>query len=103
MEEKIPFDIDLLNKITSGGLARKSLAIFLAATGVGKTLVMCHIAAATLKQCNNVLYITMEMSAERIAERIDANLMNLSIDELIAIDRESFNKRIIEVKNKTHG
>ena len=103
VEEKVPFDIDILNEITSGGLSNKSLNIVLAPTGAGKTLVKCHIAAATLKQNKNVLYITNEMAEERIAERIDANLMNLTLDELKVIDREAYNSRFNKIKGKTTG
>ena len=81
-EDKIPFDLELFNKITKGGLSRKSLSIALAGTGVGKTLFMTHCAAANMMQGLNVLYITMEMAEERIAERIDANLLDLTIEEL---------------------
>ena len=78
-EDKIPFDIELLNKITKGGLPNKTLNIALAGTGVGKSLFMCHCAASTLMQGKNVLYITCEMAEEKIAERIDANLLNVNI------------------------
>ena len=81
-EEKIPFDIDLFNQITKGGLSNKSLNIALAGTGVGKSLFMCHVAAGALVQGKNVLYITLEMSEERIAERIDANLLDIPIDQI---------------------
>ena len=103
VEEKISFDIDLLNKITAGGLSRKSLNIILAGVNVGKSLVMCHVAAAALKQSNNVLYITMELAEERVAERIDANLMNITLDELKLIDKEVFDKRIDKIRYKTNG
>ena len=81
-EDRIPFDLEYFNDITKGGVPNKTLNIALAGTGVGKSLFMCHVAAAALTQCKNVLYITMEMAEERIAERIDANLMNLPIDQL---------------------
>lgn len=103
VEEKVPFDLDILNNITSGGLSKKSLNIILSPTGAGKTLVKCHIAAATLKQSKNVLYITMEMAEERIAERIDANLMNVTLDELKVIDRETFSNRFDKIRKKTQG
>lgn len=103
VEEKIPFDIDILNKITNGGLARKSLNILLAGTGVGKSLVMCHFAAAALMQSKNVLYITMEMAEERIAERIDANLLNLGMSELKTIEQNIFSSRVNKLKQKSHG
>jgi replicative DNA helicase len=102
-EEKVPFDIEMLNKITDGGLSRKSLTVLLAATGVGKSLVMCHLAAANLLQNKNVLYISMEMSEERIAERIDANLLNLGMSELKTVEEKIFNSRIEKLKNKTNG
>lgn len=102
-EEKVPFDIDLLNRITDGGLSRKSLSVLLAGTGVGKSLVMCHFAAANLIANKNVLYISMEMSEERIAERIDANLLNLGMSELKAVDERIFSSRIEKLKNKTNG
>lgn len=102
-EDKIPFDIDLLNRITAGGLTRKSLNCILAMTGGGKSLFMCHVAASTLMQSRNVLYITMEMSEERIAERIDANLMNVSMAELKVIDKQVFENRLQKINNKTQG
>ena len=103
VEEKIPFDLDLFNKITKGGLSKKTLNVVLAGTGVGKSLFMCHVAASTLMQGKNVLYITMEMAEERIAERIDANLMNIGMDELKVIDRELYGKRFSKVSSKTQG
>jgi replicative DNA helicase len=103
VEEKIPFDLDLFNKITKGGLSRKTLNIVLAGTGVGKSLFMCHVAGGALKQGQNVLYITMEMAEERIAERIDANLMNLSMDELKVIDKDIFQRRLEKIRAKTQG
>ena len=102
-EDKIPFDIELLNKITDGGLSRKSLTIFLAMTGLGKTLVMCHLASSIISQGKNVLYITLEMAEERIAERIDANLLNIDIKDLKALSKDSFSKRIDRVKEKSNG
>lgn len=103
VEEKLPFDIELLNTITKGGLSRKTLNIILAGTGVGKSLSMCHFAGSYLMQGKNVLYITMEMAEERIAERVDANLMNLSMDELSVVDKQIYTKRIDKMKNKTSG
>ena len=82
VEDKVPFDIDLMNIITKGGLSKKSLNIILAGTGVGKSLAMCHWAANNLTEGKNVLYITLEMAEERIAERIDANLLNVPLDDL---------------------
>ena len=102
-EDKVPFDLDLFNKITKGGLSRKSLSIALAGTGVGKTLFMTHCAAANLMAGKNVLYITMEMAEEKIAERIDANLLNTTIDALQEIPKEVYMKRVARVKGKTTG
>lgn len=102
-EEKLAFDLDLMNKITAGGLSRKSLNVVLAGTNAGKSLFMCHVAASTLMQGKNVIYITMEMAEERIAERIDANLMNISMDELKVVDRDVFNNRMAKIAGKTHG
>jgi len=103
VEEKIPFDLEMFNKITKGGLSKKTLNIALAGTGVGKSLFMCHVAASSLTQGNNVLYITMEMAEERIAERIDANLMNITMDELKVIDKDVFDNRVKKIQNKTQG
>jgi len=103
VEEKIAFDLEMFNKITKGGLSKKTLNIALAGTGVGKSLFMCHVAASSLTQGNNVLYITMEMAEERIAERIDANLMNITMDELKVIDKDVFDNRVKKIQNKTQG
>ena len=103
VEEKIPFDLDMLNKITKGGLSKKTLNVVLAGTGVGKSLFMCHAAAANLLNNQNVLYITMEMAEERIAERVDANLLNLSMDELKVIDKNVFDNRLDKIKQKSQG
>lgn len=102
-EDKVAFDLELFNKITKGGLSRKSLSVALAGTGVGKTLFMTHCAAANLMAGLNVLYITMEMAEERIAERIDANLLDLTIDELREVPKNVYVKRIDRVKAKTTG
>ena len=102
-EDKIPFDIDLLNEITKGGLSNKSLNIALAGTGVGKSLFMCHVAANALSQGKNVLYITMEMSEERIAERIDANLLDIPIDQIEHLSKQMFVERVARLKKKTSG
>jgi replicative DNA helicase len=102
-EEKIQFDLEYFNKITKGGLSKKTLNIILASTGVGKTMFMTHCAAHHLTLGKNVLYITMEMSEERIAERIDANLMDVTIDELKELPRDSFDKKINRIKGKTQG
>lgn len=103
VEEKIPFDLEMFNKITKGGLSKKTLNIALAGTGVGKSLFMCHVGAGCLVQGKNVLYITMEMAEERIAERIDANLLNLTMDELKVIDRDIYESRIAKITSKTKG
>lgn len=102
-ESKIPFDLDYFNKITKGGLSTKTLNVILAGTGVGKSLFMCHVAAACMSQGKNVLYITMEMAEERIAERIDANLLNVTMDELMNLSEESYIKKVKRVHSKTVG
>tara|TARA_R100001480_G_scaffold3232_11_gene8576 strand:- start:4314 stop:5678 length:1365 start_codon:yes stop_codon:yes gene_type:complete len=102
-EEKIPFDIDYLNRVTKGGLSRKTLNIALAGTGVGKSLFMCHCAAANLLEGYNVLYITLEMAEEKIAERIDANLLNTSLDELKMLPKDAYDKKLDRVTKKTDG
>lgn len=103
VETRIPFDLDFFNKITKGGLPRKTLNIALAGTGVGKSLFMCHMAAGSLSQGKNVLYITLEMAEERIAERIDANLMNVTMEDLVDLPKQMFDDRITKIKNKTEG
>ena len=103
VEEKIPFDLEFFNKITKGGMPNKTLNIVLAGTGVGKSLVMCHIAASTLMQNLNVLYITLEMAEQKIAERIDANLMNISLDDLHDLPKRMFTDKIGRIKKKTRG
>ena len=103
VEERIPFDLDFFNKITKGGLPKKTLNIALAGTGVGKSLFMCHCAAANMAAGSNVLYITMEMSEEKIAERIDANLLNVDISDLDKLSKDMFDKRIATAKAKMHG
>ena len=102
-EERLPFDLDYFNRITKGGLPNKTLNIALAGTGVGKSLFMCHAAAAALSQNKDVLYITMEMSEERIAERIDANLLNVPIDQLTNISKDMFSNRVKNIADKTTG
>jgi len=102
-EEKIAFDLDLMNQITKGGLSKKSLSIALAGTGVGKTLFMTHCAAANMMDGKNVLYITMEMAEERIAERIDANLLNTTVDDLKILTKDAYDKKLDRVKGKTSG
>ena len=100
-EEKIPFNLDYFNRITKGGLSNKTLNICLAGTGVGKSLFMCHCAAANILEGKNVLYVTMEMAEEKIAERIDSNLMNISLDELQMLPKDAYEKKIERVKDKT--
>ena len=102
-EEKLPFDLEYFNKITKGGLPNKTLNICLAGTGVGKSLFMCHMASSALMQNKNVLYITLEMSEERIAERIDANVLNIPMKELPDISKKEYGKKIGRLKNKTKG
>lgn len=102
-EERIPFDLDYFNQITKGGLPNKTLNIALAGTGVGKSLFMCHCAGAVLSQGKNVLYITMEMSEERIAERIDANLLNVAIDQLENLSKDMFRDRVADIARRTQG
>lgn len=102
-EEKLPFDLHYLNEITKGGLPDKTLNIFLAGTGVGKSLIMCHIGANCLLQGKNVLYITMEMAEERIAERIDANLLDIPIDQLDKMSKKMFTEKVNSLKSKTIG
>lgn len=102
-ESRIAFDLDIFNKITKGGLPIKTLNVALAGTGVGKSLFMCHCAAGAISQGSNVLYITMEMAEEKIAERIDANLLNVTMDELHVIPREDYERKFSAVKNKVQG
>jgi replicative DNA helicase len=102
-EERVPFDIELLNDITKGGLPRKTLNIILAGTGVGKSLAMCHFAASNLTDGRNVLYITAEMAEERIAERIDANLLNVQIDQLTDLSKSMFAEKVYNLSTKTNG
>jgi replicative DNA helicase len=102
-EERIPFDLEYFNKITKGGLPNKTLNIALAGTGVGKSLFMCHVGAAALTQGKNVLYITMEMSEERIAERIDANLLDVPIDQLEHLSKEMLTNKVSTIASRTNG
>ena len=102
-EDKIPFDLEYFNKITKGGLPNKTLNIALAGTGVGKSLFMCHFASSVLLQGRNVLYITMEMAEEKIAERIDANLLNTSIQNLSELPKPMFDKKVAKIAKKTQG
>ena len=102
-EERIEFDLEYFNKITKGGLPNKTLNIALAGTGVGKSLFMCHVAASVLLQGKNVLYITLEMAEERIAERIDANLLNVPIQDITELPKAMFEKKVNNVAQKTQG
>ena len=102
-EDKISFDLDFFNKITKGGLPNKTLNIALAGTGVGKSLFMCHVASSVLLQGKNVLYITLEMAEEKIAERIDANLLNIPIQDIINLPQQIFEKKVANLAKKTQG
>ena len=102
-EEKLPFDLEYFNKITKGGLPNKTLNICLAGTGVGKSLFMCHVSANCLTQGKNVLYITLEMAEERVAERIDANLMNISMEDLYDLPKRMYDDKIQKITKSTTG
>jgi len=102
-EDRIPFDLEYFNKITKGGIPNKTLNIALAGTGVGKSLFVCHVAASALVDGANVLYITMEMAEERIAERIDANLLNVPIDQLDKMSKDMFTTKVADLARKTTG
>ena len=102
-EDKIPFDLEFFNKITKGGLPNKTLNIALAGTGVGKSLFMCHLASSTLLEGRNVLYITLEMAEEKIAERIDANLLNVNIQEITDLPQTMFESKVTNLAQKTQG
>jgi len=102
-EDKIPFDLEYFNKITKGGLPNKTLNIALAGTGVGKSLFMCHVASSALLGGKNVLYITLEMAEEKIAERIDANLLNVPIQEITELPKQMFEEKVTKLSQKTQG
>jgi len=102
-EEKLPFTLEYFNRITKGGLSKKTLNICLAGTGVGKSLFMCSCAADNMMDGKNVLYLTMEMAEEKIAQRIDANLMNITLDELTILPKDAYDKKIERIKSKTTG
>ena len=102
-EDRIPFDLEYFNKITKGGLPNKTLNVALAGTGVGKSLFMCHMASSVLLNGRNVLYITMEMAEEKIAERIDANLLNVPIQDLAELPKSSFENKVTNLSKKTQG
>ena len=101
--EKIPFDLEFFNKITRGGVPKKTLNIALAGTGVGKSLFMCHVAASCLNQGRNVLYITLELAEEEVAKRIDANLMNVTFEDLMRLPKDMYEKKAENLKSKTAG
>lgn len=103
VEEKVPFDLEFFNKITKGGLPKKTLNIILAGTGVGKSLFMCHMAASCLAQGKNVLYITLELAEQEVAKRIDANLLNTTFDDLMVMPKDMYLKRSDNLKAKTNG
>jgi len=103
VENKIPFDLEYFNKITGGGLSSKTLNIAMAGTGVGKSLFMCHFSSNCISQGHNVLYITLEMAEERIAERIDANLLNIDLGDLKNLPKSMYDKKIDDLKNKIKG
>jgi len=102
-ETRVPFDLDMMNKITKGGLPTKTLNIILAGTGVGKSLFMCHCAAANITEGKNVLYITMEMAEERIAERIDANLLDVTMEDLNVLPKSAYDKKMARLKERCTG
>ena len=102
-EDKIPFDLEFFDKVTKGGLPNKTLNIALAGTGVGKSLFMCHVASSVLLQGKNVLYITLEMAEEKIAERIDANLLNINIQDIIDLPKSMFEGKVTDLSQKTQG
>ncbi len=102
-EDKIPFDLEYFDKITKGGLPNKTLNIALAGTGVGKSLFMCHVASSALLQGKNVLYITLEMAEEKIAERIDANLLNVNIQDITDLPKQMFEDKVTNLSKKTQG
>ena len=103
VEEKISFDLDFFNKITKNGLSKKTLNIALAGTGVGKSLFMCHVAASCLNMGKNVLYITLELAEEEVAKRIDANLMNITFEDLLKLSEDMYTKKVENIKKKTTG
>jgi replicative DNA helicase len=102
-EDKIQFDLEFFNKITKGGIPNKTLNIALAGTGVGKSLFMCHVASSVLLQNKNVLYITLEMAEEKIAERIDANLLNIPIQDITDLPKPMFDSKVVSLSKKTQG
>lgn len=103
VQERLPFDLDFFNKITKGGLPRKTLTVCMSGTGGGKSLFMCHYAASCLSRGKNVLYITMELAEEEVAKRIDANLLNVTFDDLMTLSKDMYVKRVENVRSKTNG
>lgn len=103
VEERIPFDLDYFNKITKNGIPRKTLNIIMAGVGVGKSLTLCHFASSYIKQGKNVLYISMELAEKEVAKRIDANVLNVSMDDLMVLSRDMYNDKVQKLKQKTDG
>jgi replicative DNA helicase len=103
VQEKIPFDLEFFNKITKDGLPKKTLNVALAGTGVGKSLFMCHMASSCLNMGKNVLYITLELAEEEVAKRIDANLMNITFEDLMQLPKSMYEKKALSLKAKTNG
>jgi len=103
VEERIPFDLDYFNKITKNGIPKKTLNIVMAGVGVGKSLTLCHFASGYINQGKNVLYISMELAEEEVAKRIDANVLNVSMDDLMVLPRDIYDKKIETLKQKTNG
>ena len=103
VEERVPFDLDYFNKVTKNGIPRKTLNIVMAGVGVGKSLTLCHFASSYINQGKNVLYISMELAEEEVAKRIDANVLNISIDDLMVLPKALYDKKIENLKNKTNG
>jgi replicative DNA helicase len=103
VEERLPCDLEYLNKITEGGIPKKTLNIIMAGTGVGKSLALCHLSSSYINQGKNVLYISMELSEERVSERIDANILNVSLNDLKSLPRDLYEKKIASLKQKTNG
>ena len=102
-EERIPFDLDFFNKITKGGIPKKTLNIILAGVGVGKSLTLCHFASSYINQGKNVLYISMELAEQEVAKRIDANVLNVSMDDLMLLSKDMYDKKVEKIKQKSNG
>ena len=103
VQEKLPFDLDFFNKITKNGVPRKTLNVVMAGVGVGKSLFLCHLASSYLNQGKNVLYITLELAEEEVAKRIDANLMNITFDDLMNLPKDLYQKKVEQLKSKSNG